>query len=150
MIRNPEGLIPEVRTKILRWYANCLNRGVEVLVYCTRRTAEEQAELYAQGRTAPGSIVTNAKPWQSAHQYGRAVDAVPIVNGKLDWNYLDVNHDSVPDKTEWRIMVEEADKLGLEWAGRWKTFKEFVHFQDLGGKTITELYETEGPGHGGA
>lgn len=139
MIRNPEGLIPSVRKKVEAWAGACAVRGVEVLVYCTRRGPGEQAELYARGRTTSGPIVTNAKPWQSAHQYGRAVDAVPLVSGKCVWRYR-------PDDPYWSVMVEEGEKAGLEWAGRWKRFKERVHFQSLGGKTIQELYNTEGPG----
>lgn len=38
------------------------------------RSQERQAQLYAQGRTAPGPIVTNAKPGQSIHNYGMAAD----------------------------------------------------------------------------
>ncbi|MDP9763837.1 phage tail tape measure protein [Deinococcus enclensis] len=38
------------------------------------RSQERQAQLYAQGRTAPGPVVTNAKPGQSIHNYGMAAD----------------------------------------------------------------------------
>ena len=34
------------------------------------RTMVEQEALYAQGRTAPGAIVTNAQPGQSPHNPG--------------------------------------------------------------------------------
>ena len=39
---------------------------------------EEQAMLYAQGRSRPGKIVTQAKPGQSYHNYGLAFDWVPL------------------------------------------------------------------------
>jgi hypothetical protein len=38
------------------------------------RTYERQRELYAQGRTAPGAIVTQALPGESAHNFGLACD----------------------------------------------------------------------------
>lgn len=38
------------------------------------RSPERQERLYRQGRTAAGPVVTNARAWQSAHQYGLAVD----------------------------------------------------------------------------
>lgn len=38
------------------------------------RSGARQDQLYAQGRTRPGEIVTNAKAGQSAHNYGLAVD----------------------------------------------------------------------------
>lgn len=45
------------------------------ILFC-HRTAEHQARLYAQGRTASGSIVTRAKPWDSAHNYFEACDII--------------------------------------------------------------------------
>ena len=47
------------------------------------RSPERQAELYAQGRTKPGQIVT----WtmDSPHLHGKAVDLVPY---PVDWNDL--------------------------------------------------------------
>jgi hypothetical protein len=50
---------------------------IEPLIYC-RRTMEEQAKLYAKGRTSGGRIVTKAKPGQSFHNYGLAFDWVPL------------------------------------------------------------------------
>lgn len=139
--RKPEDLEPETHAKVLAWVAACAARGVDVLVYCTLRTPEEQAVLYGQGRTTKGPIITNAAPWQSFHQYGRAVDAVPMLNGKPDWSYSDLNGDKIPDEPWWNVMVEEADKQGLEWAGRWKGFREYVHWQFDGGHSLAELYE---------
>lgn len=136
MIRNPEGLIPEVRAKVEQWHEACLDRGVEMLVYCTRRTAEEQAALYAKGRTELGPKVTNAPAWQSWHQYGRAVDAVPLDGGKPAWKYS-------PANALWIVAADEGDKAGLEWAGRWKTFREFVHWQKTDGLSLAQAYNLE-------
>lgn len=44
------------------------------------RTPQRQWDLYAQGRTRPGSIVTKAQPWSSYHQYGIAGDFVLFIN----------------------------------------------------------------------
>lgn len=48
--------------------------GLQPVVTETLRPAERQEKLYQQGRTRPGPKVTNARAWQSAHQYGLAVD----------------------------------------------------------------------------
>jgi peptidoglycan LD-endopeptidase CwlK len=40
------------------------------------RSFEDQDELYAQGRTKPGNIVTNARGGDSLHNYGLAADFV--------------------------------------------------------------------------
>jgi peptidoglycan L-alanyl-D-glutamate endopeptidase CwlK len=111
---------------------------VDVLVYCTLRTAEEQAELYARGRTKPGPKVTMAAPWQSWHQYGRAVDAVPLVHGKPLWRYDGMRY-------EWQVFADEARAAGLEWSGDWKRFKEYVHVQDTGGMTVAQAYKAVRP-----
>lgn len=54
------------------------------------RSNEEQAALYAQGRTTPGPIVTWAKPGESKHNTSPslAVDVAPFFNEikGLDWN----------------------------------------------------------------
>jgi peptidoglycan L-alanyl-D-glutamate endopeptidase CwlK len=143
VIRKPEGLIPEVRAKVEAWHAACLARGVEMLVYCTRRTAIEQEALYAKGRTEPGPKVTNAAAWQSWHQYGRAIDAVPLDAGKAVWKYD-------PTNGLWAVAVEEGDKAGLEWSGRWKRFRENVHWQDAGGLSLAAAYTQLHPADGTA
>ncbi|HYE38239.1 M15 family metallopeptidase [Methylocaldum sp.] len=50
------------------------------------RSKARQAQLYAQGRTAPGRVVT----WtlKSKHIDGLAVDLAPYIDGKIDWNDL--------------------------------------------------------------
>jgi len=48
------------------------------------RSIERQRELYAQGRTAPGKIVTGTM--SSKHLTGDAVDLAPLgLAGSLDW-----------------------------------------------------------------
>lgn len=136
-----------VAYEVRAWGVACARRGVEVLVYCTLRSPEEQDALYAQGRTKPGEIVTRARAWQSWHQYGRAADAVPILMGKLLWSPFATKQDRRNfERTgdlkyllpEWRIYAEEASLAGLEWAGRWVAFREYVHVQDRGGLTLEQ------------
>lgn len=103
----------------------CKAAGIDLLIYCTLRSNAEQAQLYAQGRTKPGVVVTNAKPGQSMHNpdtngQAWAFDAVPLVAGKAAWN----NH-SLVEK-----MGAIGEACGLQWAGRWRgSLKERVHFQ---------------------
>ena len=98
-------------------------RFVEVL-----RSSARQAELYAQGRSKPGRIVTNAKPGQSWHNYALAVDICLIIDGKeASWDMItDFDHDSIAD---WMEVVHVFKEPGWEWAGDWKTFREAPHFQ---------------------
>lgn len=142
-------LEPTVAGKVEEWIETCAAQEVKLLIYCSYRSPQEQAELYERGRSQPGKIATNARPWYSAHQYRRAVDACPIVAGKCLWTPFESRaHEQSFRRTgdlsflvrEWRIFAECAELAGLEWAGRWVRFVEYVHVQDLGGKTISQLY----------
>jgi len=49
-------------------------KGVHPYIDQTYRTFAESDKLYAQGRTEPGQIISNAKAGQSWHNYGLALD----------------------------------------------------------------------------
>ena len=101
--------------------------GLSCLVTCTRRTAGEQAALYAQGRTAPGRIVTWAKPGESLHEQGRALDVVPMRGGKCVWGTTGA------DLALWLQIGAIGEAAGLEWGGRWSPAKrDYPHFQYKG------------------
>jgi D-alanyl-D-alanine carboxypeptidase len=59
-------------TKLINDANNVLKVHSQVRIVQSLRTFDEQAKLYAQGRTTTGPIVTNAKPGQSLHNYGVA------------------------------------------------------------------------------
>jgi peptidoglycan L-alanyl-D-glutamate endopeptidase CwlK len=113
----------------LQFIDACKKQGIDVLITSTYRDAQSQDALYAQGRTKAGSKVTNARGGWSFHNYAIAFDFVPIVAGKAQWNDL---------KTFERCGVI-AESIGLEWAGRWKSFKELAHCQFTDGLTIKDL-----------
>lgn len=119
--RSLDDLRPELRPQVDAFLAACEAAGVDVLVTCTLRSDEEQAALYAQGRSAPGHIVTDAPAGKSAHNFGLAIDVVPLVNGKPDWN----GHDPV-----WFTLGQLGQDAGLQWAGApGFPFPEEPHFQ---------------------
>lgn len=80
-----------------------------------RRTSAEQAALYAQGRTRPGPIVTNAR--FSDHQVGLAFD--------IDMQGFDPRDVPV---TVWRVAGAWGEYLGLAWGGRFVTISDQRHF----------------------
>jgi peptidoglycan L-alanyl-D-glutamate endopeptidase CwlK len=132
--RNISDLNPRVAAKCNAHVAACSLEGIDLLITCTRRDFEEQNRLYAQGRTTPGSIVTNAQAGDSAHNYDLAYDCVPLRNGKPVWGT------SGEDGVLWNRIGVLGEQCGLEWAGRWTgRLREMAHFQDLGGKTIAQL-----------
>ena len=92
--------------------------GITLRVTQGMRTYAEQDALYAQGRTTPGDIVTNARGGQSNHNFGTAFDVVEVrPNGSINWS---------PD---WDAIGRVGTDMGLEWGGNWTTFVDRPHFQ---------------------
>jgi peptidoglycan L-alanyl-D-glutamate endopeptidase CwlK len=130
--RNLDDLLPQVKIKVEQFIQACKDKGIDILVTSTYRDMESQDALYEQGRTTQGRIVTNARGGDSYHNWRCAVDVVPIIGGKPDW---DGSHPT------WQQIGEIGEECGLEWAGRWKSFRELAHFQYTGGLTLAQLKE---------
>ena len=133
--RNPADLHPHVKTLCEQFIDKCKEQGIDVIITSTFRDIESQNALYAQGRTSPGDKVTNAKGGQSFHNYRLAFDFCPIVNGKAMWK----------DEKLFARCGEIGESVGLEWAGRWKSFKELAHLQATGGLKLTQLQAGQTP-----
>lgn len=111
----------------------------------TLRTNAEQNELYAKGRTKPGSIVTYAKGGQSYHNFGLAVDIVLLVDkdGNGTYKSLDWSTTSDNDKdglSDWEEVDYVFNLHG--WKGLYKPDGkrfDFPHFQKTFGLTVTQL-----------
>lgn len=126
--RSLDDLQPKVRDAAKAAVAECKASGLDLLITCTYRDGAEQNRLYAQGRTAPGKKVTNARAGQSFHQYRVALDLYPLVNGKPDFSGGSPN---------WHKIAAIFKKHGFEWAFEWKRFKEMPHFQMTGGRPLS-------------
>lgn len=127
--RSIDALHPKVADLCRLLIAKCDAAGIDIIITSTYRDNESQNALYAQGRTKPGKVVTNAKAGQSYHNYRVAFDVVPVVAGKPSWN----------DAGVWQKIGAIGESIGLEWAGHWKTFKEFPHFQFTGGLRLADF-----------
>ena len=77
-LRAIDSLDASFQKQVRGWVNEMVTSRIEPLIYCGHRTMEEQAALYAKGRTAGGRIVTKAKPGESYHNYGLAFDWVPL------------------------------------------------------------------------
>lgn len=77
------------------------------------RSRARQVQLYAQGRTTAGKIVT----WtlKSKHIDGLAVDLAPVADGKIDWTDLK-KFDAIG-----AAMKKAAAELGvtIRWGADW-------------------------------
>ncbi|MFC5473599.1 M15 family metallopeptidase [Paraherbaspirillum soli] len=84
--------------------------GYDMAIIEGYRSPERQNALAQMG-----SNVTNAKAFQSYHQYGLAADSAFMRNGKL----------VISEKDPWamrgyQLYGEVAESVGLTWGGRWK------------------------------
>lgn len=90
------------------------------------RTAKRQNELYQQGRTTGGNIITHADGYdkKSVHQSGKAFDVFAYVNGKASWRIDHLTQVA-------NAILTAADELNvpLVWGGSWKGFKDLPHFE---------------------
>jgi len=131
-------------TKIIELAEEKFPKNMAIRIVQGLRTFEEQDGLYSQGRTKPGKKVTNAKGGQSLHNYGLAIDFAILHdkdnNGsyeELSWDtLLDFDKDRIAD---WQEVVQEFEKAGWEWGGKWRTFKDLPHCQKTGGYTWQQL-----------
>lgn len=112
-------------------------KGLKIAIGESFRTKAEQDALYAQGRTRPGTIVTNApgNSYSSYHQWGTAFDI-----------YRNDGKGAYYDGDGFFSRAGTIGKsLGLEWGGDWKSFPDRPHFQlpDWGSSTsgIKKLYQ---------
>jgi peptidoglycan L-alanyl-D-glutamate endopeptidase CwlK len=128
MIDKLGGVHPKLREKVERVRDAMAALGFPMIVTDGVRTDDEQAALYAQGRTAPGRIVTNADGFthRSNHQLhadgcGHAADLAFLVDGKASWD------ESLP----WSCYGACAKAVGLAWGGDFITIKDRPHVELL-------------------
>jgi len=120
--RNLATLHPEIQKRVATFISAAKNmasqRDLDVRIISALRTFAEQDAIYAQGRTLPGRIVTNARAGYSNHNFGLAFD-IGIFKGK---EYID-------DHAFYDELGSLGESLGLEWGGRWKKLVDKPHYQ---------------------
>ncbi len=143
--RKLEDLDPSVCTAAKAALTECEAAGLDVLIYCTYRDFEAQADLYASGRTKPGAWKTNAKAGQSWHNWRCALDLVPLRHGKPIWGTTGNGIDTDPTDDErddlelWQRVAVIFKSRGFEWGGDWLRARDFPHFQRPDGQSIAML-----------
>ena len=94
--------------------------AIQLRVTAGYRSAADQDDLYAIGRTEPGNIVTNARGGESLHNSGLAIDVVQMQNGRPNWTM---------SNSSWQSVGQIGERLGMQWGGRWTGFVDRPHFQ---------------------
>jgi peptidoglycan LD-endopeptidase CwlK len=115
--------------ELVRAMAEILGQqGIIIRVTQGLRTWDEQAALYAKGRTDPGPEVTKAPAGFSYHNFGLAVDVVPMTPLGPDWN---VGH------PVWQKIIAAGQSVGLSPGAIWRSFPDFPHFQLTGSLPVS-------------
>lgn len=105
-----------------------LEYDIEPRIISGTRTYAEQNALYAQGRTKPGKVVTNAKGGYSNHNFGIAFDIGLFRDGK----YL-------AESPHYKTIGPVGESVGLSWGGRWTKFADTPHYELKTGMTLAEM-----------
>ena len=122
MSRKIEDLDPKMQPLAAEFLRLAWAAGLPVVITQTRRAVAEQDALYAQGRTAPGPIVTNAPGGSSPHCAGLAFDvAFQAPQKAVTWDE--------PRPGAWDELGKIGEGLGLVWGGRFKHLVDRPHFE---------------------
>ncbi len=124
MIADLGALHPYFRDRIIELIRVCKSKGIELAVVETYRTHAKQHEYKTMGKK-----YTSSAAGRSKHQYGLAVDVVPIVDSVAVWDNIAL----------WRKVGVAGEKLGLRWGGRWRKPFDPGHFEWTGGLSSSDL-----------
>lgn len=145
MSRDITQLHPRLQVKLTELKELCEAQGIKIKYTECLRTVEEQDTLYAQGRTKPGNIVTNAKgsTYSSQHQWGHAADFCIDMDVDGDGSKSD---DAFNNSTGLFDRVGAIAKtIGLGWGGDWTNPKDRPHlYLPDWGSTTTKLKQLYG------
>lgn len=123
----PSSLLPLVARQADKFVKEMDMLGLPIRITEGYRSIERQNELYAQGRTTKGNIVTQAKGGESLHNYGVAIDIV----------FRRLGYDASND--QWLAAATVGERLGFEWGGNWNEFVDKPHFQIMKGYTLKDF-----------
>lgn len=116
-------LSPYFRLRLENALRDVQEAGYDLFVFEGWRAPARQNYLYEQGRNREGKKITNAKAWESWHNFGVASDLVYKIKNRWDWSG-DFDKPSI-------IMKGH----GFEWLGH---IGDKPHYQITGGYTIQE------------
>ena len=139
-------VVSEVYLIYLEICDSVASKHVRIRFSDTLRTFSKQDELYEQGRTKPGSIITWVKGGGSFHNYGLAIDIVLLLdkdkNGTFESVSWDTNLDTDKDQiADWKECVKIFEHYGWRWGlinSKGERY-DLPHFQKSFGFTTKEL-----------
>lgn len=131
--RDPADLHPKLQPLHATLVAQAQARGIKTVTSCTYRPAALQNQYYAQGRTTPGRVITNARGGDSPHNStlngkpaSKAFDIYPVTGTAL----------APAGDARWKALAEIGKALGLVWGGDFRTIKDCPHFELANWKAV--------------
>jgi peptidoglycan L-alanyl-D-glutamate endopeptidase CwlK len=122
-----EGVHPALVRKVLAVREGMRAIGFDIVPVQGLRSAEYQAALYAQGRTAPGKIVTNCDGTRTKSNHQAKADGL---GHAVDVAFVDQNGlPSFDDHWPWKAYGELGKALGLVWGGDFSTLYDAAHLE---------------------
>lgn len=146
-------LVPELKSKVLTLQKNCSAFGPEMRANTGLRDPFVQGRLWRQSRSIEeiksqigqfksqgafflahciesvgpqhGKHVTDTPPGISWHQWGEAIDFFWLVDGEAMWSTTKL----IDGHNGYKVLADEAEKLGLTAGGHWNKFKDWPHIQ---------------------
>jgi len=88
--------------------------GIAIMPTAFYRTAEQQAKLFAEGKSRCDGVIKKSK-----HQSWLAMDFVIMRDGGPVWQ----------DVPEYETLGGIWNELGGIWGGYWMEFKDIFHFE---------------------
>ena len=123
-------LHPSIQPMARALLAEAWGGGIALIVANGYRSIAEQQALYDQGRTTPGSVVTNAKPGSSWHNFALAFDVAVLDPSGTP---------TFPNDTAlWDRIGQAGKKVGLRWGGDFTSFVDRPHFEHHPGITLAQ------------
>lgn len=122
IVKNQYGLLPLVNSKANQLIEFAKKVNLPIRITEGYRTPERQDQLYKQ---IPK--VTNAKAWESMHQYRVAFDIV----------FTELGYSATPQ--QWEMIAEYAKTLGFTWGGDWASLVDKPHFELDFGKSLKDF-----------
>lgn len=120
----------ELARRVERLIESASQNGLGLYVFEGYRSLDRQKALHDSGRG-----VTNAKPGNSFHNYGLAVDVVfRNADGAPSW----------AESHEWEKLGRLGKAEGLVWGGDWKKPVDRAHFQLLPNDQISPVRKLTG------
>lgn len=109
---NLDKLAPNTKIAAFKLYDFAVTNNIEILIYETIRTEEQQRQHVANGKS---------QTMKSYHLVGQALDFVPTSGSATLWDgYGSENI---------KKFVNHAISLGFEWGGNWSGFVDKCHLQ---------------------